>query len=109
MPSPAIKYVLLSIVPDRFCGCRVDPFASIQVVADGVDRATAHVSIPLVRALRVAVDPPAIEVRLQLLHALVELAKGHAEEPVEDRAVQALREAVGLRLASPAAPDASRQ
>jgi hypothetical protein len=97
--------VFLSIVPNRFYGCRVNWVAFFQVQVEGVDRATAHVSISLVRTLRVVVDQPGIEVRLELLHALVELgAKGDAEELVQDRAVEALHEAVGLRLANSGAP-----
>lgn len=65
---------------------------------DGIHRSFPPVPIAPVRALGVVVNQPLVQILLKRLYALVEVfPEGNAEEFVQDRLIEALNKAVGLR------------
>src|SRR6516165_9002631 len=67
-------------------------------VKEGLHRSLAEAPAALVRAPLVVVDEPGVEVALQLVDRAVDLlAEGNPVELVEDGAMEALANAIGLR------------
>lgn len=73
---------------------------TFQVLQDSLDRAPAHVAIALMGTLGIVLDQPPIEVGLEGFNRFIERRpKRNPKELIQSGAVEALDEAVGLRLA----------
>ena len=69
----------------------------MQVLIDGVEGSPAAVAVALMRAVAVVIGEPVMEVQLQTFDGFIEGgAEDFAKELVEDGAVEAFHEAVGL-------------